>query len=411
MWLATPSAADLYLEAELMAVVKRFLPPLILPAVLLVAACASDDDPDVTSSPAHEPTPTAFGAIAGTSGWTTDWTTSSIDLGELTPGLAGLNDMRDGIRPVDDPTFEAVDSAATWLEDREPVVLLSLEGAARAYPLGLLISHEIINDEIGDTPVAITYCPLCNSAVGFDRRVDGRTLRFGVSGLLRNSDLVMWDDATVSLWQQIEGEAIVGEFTGTRLDLIPTPIISFGDFAERYPDGEVLSKEVSGGSYGRNPYVYYDEVSQPFLFDGELDDRYPAMERVVGVVVDGRTKAFPFSVLEDLRVANDELEGVPIVAMWGAPDTVSAVNAPQIADSDAVGTGLAYERAVDGETLTFEAAGDSQFRDVQTGSTWDILGRAIDGPLAGKELTPVVQTNHFWFAWAAFNSGSPVCTG
>lgn len=394
-----------------MAVVKRFLPPLILPAVLLVAACASDDDPDVTSSPAHEPTPTAFGAIAGTSGWTTDWTTSSIDLGELTPGLAGLNDMRDGIRPVDDPTFEAVDSAATWLEDREPVVLLSLEGAARAYPLGLLISHEIINDEIGDTPVAITYCPLCNSAVGFDRRVDGRTLRFGVSGLLRNSDLVMWDDATVSLWQQIEGEAIVGEFTGTRLDLIPTPIISFGDFAERYPDGEVLSKEVSGGSYGRNPYVYYDEVSQPFLFDGELDDRYPAMERVVGVVVDGRTKAFPFSVLEDLRVANDELEGVPIVAMWGAPDTVSAVNAPQIADSDAVGTGLAYERAVDGETLTFEAAGDSQFRDVQTGSTWDILGRAIDGPLAGKELTPVVQTNHFWFAWAAFNSGSPVCTG
>lgn len=260
-------------------------------------------------------------------------------------------------------------------------------------------------------PVAITYCPLCNSAVGFDRRVEGETLRFGVSGLLRNSDLVMWDDATDSLWQQITGEAIVGDFTGTQLDLIPTPVVSFGDFATRYPDGEVLSQESSPGSYGRNPYTYYDEVSQPFLYDGEIDDRYPAMERVVGVVIDGQNKAFPFSVLEELGAVNDELDGVPIVAMWGAPETVSALNAPRIADSDPIGTGVAYERTVGGKTLTFEAIGDDMFRDEETGSTWDLFGEAVDGPLTGEQLTPVVQTNHFWFAWAAFNSGSPVCAG
>lgn len=121
--------------------------------------------------------------------------------------------------------------------------------------------------------------------------------------------------------------------------------------------------------------------------------------------------AFPFSVLEDVRVANDELGGVPIVAMWGTPETVSVLNAPRIADSDPVGTGVAYERTVDGQVLTFEAESGDLFRDVESGSTWNILGAAIDGPMAGVELTPVVQTNHFWFAWAAFNSDSPVWTG
>lgn len=394
-----------------MAAIKR-IPALGVVTIALAAAACSASDSDPSSTPAESDlSPTTVRAIPGTSGWSTDWANSSVDLGELTPGLPGLDDMRDGIPPVDDPAFETNESASDWLEDREPVILLELEGLARAYPLGLLISHEIVNDELAGTPVAITYCPLCNSAVGFDRRVDGQTLRFGVSGLLRNSDLVMWDDASNSLWQQITGEAIVGEFTGAQLDLVPTPIVSFGDFAERYPDGEVLSQSVSGGFYGRNPYAYYDSSSQPFLFDGELDDRYPAMERVVGVVVDGESKAFPFSVLEELRVANDELSGVPIVAMWGAPETVSALSAPTIADGDAIGTGVAYERSVDGRTLTFDAADDGLFRDGETGTSWDLLGRAVEGPLSGQELTPVVQTNHFWFAWAAFNPDAPVRTG
>lgn len=380
-------------------------------AALLVSACTSGTETEPSASPeeSSSPEPT-LRVIQGTRDWPTDWTKSSIDLGELTVGLPGLSDMRDGIRPIDEPVFETVESASEWITEREPVVMLELGGVARAYPLGLLISREIVNDEVAGTPIAITYCPLCNSAVGFDRRVDGQTLRFGVSGLLRNSDLVMWDDATTSLWQQITGEAIVGEYTGEQLDLIPTPMVSFGTFAAEFSEGEVLSRDVGSGAYGGNPYVGYDR-SLPFLFKGEIDDRYPAMERVVGVTLGGENKAFPFSVLEDMKVVNDEIAGEPIVAWWGAADTASALDAPTIKESMAIGTGIAFERAVNGQVLTFEPAGDSVFRDQETGSTWDLLGNATEGPLAGERLEPVVQTNHLWFAWAAFNPDGKVCTG
>lgn len=150
---------------------------------------------------------------------------------------------------------------------------------------------------------------------------------------------------------------------------------------------------------------------RPFLFDGELDDRFPAMERVVGVVIGDDSMAFPFSLLSETKVANAELAGVPIVAMWGAPDTASALDAPVIAESAAVGTGIAYERTVDGQVLTFEAAGDDLFRDQETGTTWDLLGHAVEGPLAGERLTPLVQTNEFWFAWASFHPDAAVWSG
>ncbi len=289
------------------------------------------------------------------------------------------------------------------------MALLELNGETRAYPLRILTWHEIVNDQVGGTPVAVTYCPLCNSAVGFDRRVDGQTLRFGVSGLLRNSDLVMWDRETESLWQQITGEAIVGELTGTQLQLIPTPIVSWGDFRESFPDGEVLSRDTGlGRAYGTNPYDGYDSSSSPFLFDGELDDRYPAMERVVGVTAGAANKAYPFSVLERERAVNDAVGGEPITVFWGAADTASALDNASIPGGRAVGVGVAYLRTVNGRVLTFEAAGEDAFRDIETGSTWDLLGAAADGPLKGSRLRSAVHTNHLWFAWAAFNSGSPV---
>ncbi len=384
---------------------------------ILVGACSTSGEEDAGGDPSDDgspPTPTGIGerVIPGTSDWPTDWSNRSIDLDELLVGLPGRVDSRDGIRPIDNPVFETVEGASGWLVDREPILLLELDGRARAYPLQILISHEIVNDEFGGTPIAITYCPLCNSAVGFDRRVDGQTLRFGVSGLLRKSDLVMWDDATTSLWQQITGEAIVGVHTGTQLDLIPTPIVSFGDFAAQYPDGEVLSQETGFGlAYGRNPYAFYDNSSAPFLFDGELDDRFPAMERVVAVTVGDARKAYPFSVIEETRVVNDEVGDVPVVVMWGADDTASALSASTIAAGDAIGTGIAFDRTVDGQVLTFSSVGVDLFEDQETGTKWGLLGNAIDGPLAGEELVPLIQTNEFWFAWAAFNDGSPVFTG
>jgi len=350
--------------------------------------------------------------IPGTTDWPTDWSNSSIDLDELLVGLPGRVDSRDGIRPIDNPVFETVADASDWLIDREPIIMLKVDGQARAYPLQILISHEIVNDEFNGVPVAITYCPLCNSAVGFDRRVDGKTLRFGVSGLLRNSDLVMWDDDTTSLWQQISGEGIVGVHNGVQLDLIPTPIVRFGDFAEQYPDGEVLSQDTGFGfAYGRNPYAFYDTSTSPFLFDGELDDRYPPMERVVGVTVDDVNKAYPFSVIQEARVVNDQVGDVPVVVMWGADDTASALSASTIAAGDAIGTGIGFDRTVNGQVLTFTSVGVDVFEDQETGTTWDLLGKSINGPLAGEALVPLIQTNEFWFAWAAFNVGSPVFTG
>lgn len=386
------------------------LAPVVFGLALLAAACGGSG----TGSTTGAPTPTTGQApeeAPPVEGWNTDWSKRSIDLSELIRGL-GAADPRDRIPPLDDPQFETTDQAAEWLDEREPVAVLEMGGEARAYPLRILTWHEIVNDQVGETPVAVTFCPLCNSAVGFDRRVGGQTLRFGTSGLLRNSDLVMWDRQTESLWQQITGEAIVGQLTGTRLAFIPTPIVPWQEFRRRFPEGMVLSRQTGfERDYGTNPYVGYDRESQPFLFTGELDDRYPAMERVVGVSAGGENKAYPFSVIAQERAVNDTVGGEPVLVVWGAADTASALDSADIAQGRSVGAGLAYLRTVNGRTLTFEPLEDDTFRDQETGSVWDLLGNAVSGPLVGSTLTPAVHTNHFWFAWAAFNQGSPVYAG
>ena len=390
-------------------------------AVLAIAAaaCSSDsaDDPSATSD--GSPSPPATNSenveepddIPNVTGWNTDWSKRTIDLSELVPGI-GASDPRDVIPPLDNPAFVTIEEASEWLSDREPVASLDFNGEVRAYPLRILTWHEIVNDQVGDVPVVVTYCPLCNSAVGFDRRVDGQTLRFGVSGLLRNSDLVMWDRETESLWQQITGESIVGELAGTQLEFIPTPIVAWGDFRRTFPDAMVLSRDTGfDRAYGTNPYEFYDSSSRPFLFSGETDPRYPAMERVVGVTIDDSNKAYPFSVLEEEKAVNDDVGGEPVAVFWGAAGTASALDSSSIADGKEVGTGIAYLRTVDGQVLTFEVAGEDTFQDSETGSTWDLLGNATAGPLQGKRLLPAVHTNHLWFAWAAFNSESPVYSG
>ncbi|MBT8241533.1 MAG: DUF3179 domain-containing protein, partial [Acidimicrobiia bacterium] len=230
--------------------------------------------------------------------WETDWSRSTIDLSELIAGIP-RPDPRDAIPPIDEPEFEDPTAAAEWLDPDEPGALVQLEEHARFYPLSIMTRHEIVNDRFGDVPVAVTFCPLCNTALAFDRRIDGQVIRLGVSGLLRNSDMVMWDDASTSLWQQISGEAIVGEFAGSRLDLISTQIVSFAQFADAFPEGLSLSRNTGFRiGYGANPYSGYSSSTEPFLFDGELDPRFPPLERVVGVVSDDQNKAYPFPLLE-----------------------------------------------------------------------------------------------------------------
>ncbi len=230
----------------------------------------------------------------------------------------------------------------------------------------------------------------------------GQVLRLGVSGLLRNSDMVIWDDATTSLWQQFTGEAIVGDFAGTRLDLISTAIVSYGDALENFPDAQSLSRETGFGiAYGANGYTQYSSSTQPFLFDGAPDPRFPALSRVVGVSGGDVQKAYPFELIAEMGAINDDVDGNPVAVFWGS-DTADALDATNIADGQAIGTAIAFDRVVDGQELTFAAAGDDLFTDTETGTTWTLLGRAVDGPLAGAQLETAPHGNEFWFAWAAF---------
>jgi hypothetical protein len=280
----------------------------------------------------------------------------------------------------------------------------------RFYPLSILTRHEIVNDRFGDIPVAVTFCPLCNTALAFDRRVDGEVLRFGVSGLLRKSDLVMWDDATTTLWQQITGEAVVGELAGTRLDIISTAIVSYGDAKESFPEALSLATDTGFGvAYGANPYQAYSSSSQPFLFDEDPDPRFPALSRVVGVNVDGVDKAYPFDLISDKGAVNDVLGDTPVAVLWGG-ETADALDSSTVAEGQAIGTGIAVDRTVGGQTLTLSPSGEDLFTDAETSSTWTLLGQAVDGPLEGERMDTVSHRNEFWFAWASFFPDGDVYT-
>ena len=393
------------------------VPSLVL--VVIVAACAGPAATTDKTAPvapetttvdlANQEIPPQLRSMAGR--WNTDFSKTTVDLNELMVGIPA-SDPRDMIRPIDDPVFEVAEES-TWLADREPGAFVEIEGDARFYPLSVMIRHEIVNDDIGGIPVAITYCPLCNTAIAFDRRLDGTILRLGVSGLLRRSDLVMWDDKTESLWQQITGEAIVGELAGSRLTLIPTAIVRWADFKAANPQGKVLGPDQGlGAIYGTNPYEYYSSRSRPYNFyQGEIDDRYPALERVVGVITDDGQKAYPFSLLVESKVANDQIGDQPVVVFWGAADTADALDAGSIAEAAAVGTAVAYDPVVNGQRLTFEALGDTEFTDLETGSSWTILGKATSGPLAGTRLEILPHRNEFWFAWQGFFGDAPVWEG
>ncbi len=337
--------------------------------------------------------------LVGAGGLKTDVSKALIPFDEIISG----GPPPDGIPAIDRPVFVTTAAADAWLKPAEPVLALEVSGEARAYPLQILIWHEIVNDTIGGRPVAVTYCPLCNSGLVFDRVVDGRTLDFGTSGKLYRSDLLMYDRQTHSLWAQMEGRAVVGERAGTRLAPIPANTISYEDFKAAYPAGRVLSRETGHErSYGRNPYAAYDRPdSAPFLFKGEPDRRLPPKQRIVGIIVASSPRAYPWSTLETLGVIHDAVGGEPLV-LFHRPGAVSALDDSEIAHSRVVGATGAFSPAVDGRVLSFERVPEG-FRDRETGSTWTLVGHAVMGPLAGKRLRPIPHVDAFWFAWAAFH--------
>jgi len=348
----------------------------------------------------------AIAPTRGTAQWKTDFDKHTVPLDEITSG----GPPKDGIPAIDRPEFVSVHDADGWLGDREPVVVVEHGGKAKAYPLQILIWHEIVNDEIAGLPVSVTFCPLCNTALTFDRRFDDEVLDFGTTGMLRHSDLVMYDRQSETWWQQASGEGIVGKHAGRQLTFVSSPIVSWKQFMGEYPEGQVLSRQTGyARDYGRNPYQRYDTRSAPFsqFFRGRQDGRLPAMERVVALAQGDSSVAYSMSVLEDRPAINDTFGGHPIVVLW-APGTASALDASAIADGREVGSTAVYARELGGRVLSFESAGPGRYRDVETGSTWNIFGRATGGPLAGQRLDPVPHGNHFWFAWAVFMPGTRV---
>jgi len=257
----------------------------------------------------------------------TDFTTTSVEnWGEILSG----GPPKDGIPALSDPSFTGV-AQETRIGPREPVITLEMAGAApRAYPVRYLTWHEIVNDVVGGVPVAVTFCPLCNSGLVFDRRVDGQVLNFGVSGKLRNSDMVMFDRETQSWWQQAVGTGIVGQYTGRQLAQIPAWMESWAQFKTRNPAGLVMAQPAFGRAYGRNPYRGYDSAARPFLFSGAMPPHdIPALARVVRV----GNKAWPLTRLT--RVGELRESGVVISWVHGQ---ASALDADRIADGRDVGS-------------------------------------------------------------------------
>jgi len=314
----------------------------------------------------------------------------------------------DGIPAIDRPAFISPRTAAEWLKPHEPVLALEIDGDARAYPLQILMWHEIVNDVVGGVAVAVTYCPLCNSALVFERVANGATLDFGTSGMLYKSDLVMYDRRTHSLWSQMDGRAIVGDLAGVRLTPRPANTTAFEDWRSAHPTGKVLSRETGHERrYGLNPYHSYDEpLRASILFSGRPDARRPPKERVVGIAIGNARRAYPWPLLEQRRVVHDTLGSERFVIFW-APGTLSALDAAQIARSRAVGATAVYRARLDDRALTFEA-GPNGVRDRETGSRWNFFGTATAGPLTGRRLAPIQHVDAFWFAWAAFNPATTI---
>lgn len=311
---------------------------------------------------------------------------SSIPLSEITEEQ--LLALRDAIPPLDSPKYDDA-PAGDYLLDSDLVVGYSAGDEHYAYPIKILNFHEIVNDELGGVPVLITYCPLCRSGIVFDRRLDGRVLTFGNTSALYETDLVMYDRETTSYWWQTAGEAIVGELTGSRLEALPSVTMTWADWKELHPDTRVLSVDTGfSRPYEQDPFAGYEDFVNagqfPFpVSDAVRDDRLPLAEIVLGVEIDGRSRAYPLGLLGDAAV-NDTLAGTAIVVFSRAAGP----------------TGNAFLATVGDRTLTFSVDGE-RYVDRETGTRWTLAGEAIDGPLAGEQLRPVPTRSMFWFSYAA----------
>lgn len=395
---------------------------------VIAVACTSGDGESETSAPATASPPPSGSASAPTvtptptrtaeeqdriDGYAIRLTLPDVDLSKKTVALTEIESggvgADAGIPSIHNPEYESLERAADWITPREPVVTLEVGGEARIYPIQILIWHEVVNDELGGEPVLVTFCPLCYTAIAFDRRVDGDVRDFGVSGLLRESDLILYDYQTTTLWQQLTGDAIVGTDAGKRLRFLPAQLVAFEDARAQYPDALVLSRQTGfNRAYGSNPYAGYDDIDSGTIFPTSFDDdgRLPAKAQVLTFEVGEQAVAIPFDRLAAEVVVEATVGGMSVVALW-QPGTNAALDARSIPDGRDIGAAGAFRAEVDGRPITFEAR-DGLIYDTATGSRWNVLGTAVEGPLTGTRLDPIVSGTHFWFIWSIFKPDTSI---
>jgi hypothetical protein len=311
---------------------------------------------------------------------------SYVPLSDITEAVA--LQLRDAIPPVANPQYTDVKIADEWLKDDEIVVGYVDGDEALAYPIRILNYHEIVNETVNGVPVLISYCPLCNSGIVYDRRLGDQILEFGNTSALYQSDMVMYDRQTFSYWFQVGGEAIVGDLTGQRLEVLPTRFMRWSEWRETYPDSRVLSRETGfNRPYDRDPFTrlpaYLNQGRFPFpVGQAARNPSLPAGEKVVSLVIDDEARAYPVAALSGL-VANDTVGGRPVAIAVDEADT-----------------SWAFDRRLGEQILTLEWDGDV-LRDAETGSHWSLTGEAIDGPLTGEQLEILPARFSFWFAFVA----------
>lgn len=333
------------------------------------------------------------------------------DIGELTDHLLSGGPPRDGIPAMTNPEFVSADRASEWVGDRDLVIGVVRNGEAKAYPEALGWWHEIVNDKIGGEFITVTLCPLTGTPQVFDATTEnGRQIEFGVSGLLINSNLVMYDRRdNQTLYPQMLYTGINGRFKNERLELLPAIETTFGMWKKMYPESEVAlfgtgldrypQSQRSGymnlDRFANYPYSDYRTNNGYFiapLTTGRPDlTTYFAKEIVTGICVGDALRAYPYADMAPAAVINDTLGGQELLVVFDLDSRTS----------------IPYSRTVDGQTLTFyqvEAEGDLpvEFRDVETGSRWNLLGQAVDGALVGKQLKPLPSHSSMWFAWNTY---------
>ena len=311
----------------------------------------------------------------------------------------------DSIPAIDDPTFVPA-SEADFLPAVEPVAVVEIGGEDRAYPIRILNTHEVVNDVVAGRPIVVSFCPLCNSTAGFSREVDGRTLTFGVSGQLLSSNLVMFDRETISLWQQVSGEAYAGEFEGKKLERILVQMVSFGSWRTAHPDGVVMEEPAPNFDYGRDPYATYaDDPAEGSKFFGvpgsaeRGDDRLLPKARLIGVQTAAGAVAFPIPEGGGRFAVQDAtLGGGPLVAFWRKGTALTGLST-RLDEAPRGWSGTVWVARLDGKRLHFRA-GPSGFVERRTGSGFDLFGRGTSGPLKGRTLKSIPQITAFWFSWS-----------